>query len=112
MDRSSLLRCPRQSVPVVMSAAASRFPGHHRHLIQTAPSRRYSMNKDKMNEFDIDETLTETFPASDSPSWNMGRDPDRELMKAIRVHAYGGPEVLSYDEVPVPQLSGQQVLVR
>src|SRR5918912_3590788 len=24
-------------------------------------------------------------------------------MKAIRVHEYGGPEVLSYDDVPVPE---------
>jgi NADPH:quinone reductase len=33
-------------------------------------------------------------------------------MKAIRVHAFGGPEVLQLDEVPTPQPAAGQVLVR
>jgi NADPH:quinone reductase-like Zn-dependent oxidoreductase len=33
-------------------------------------------------------------------------------MKAIRLHEFGGPEVLSYDEVPVPELKPGEVLVR
>jgi NADPH:quinone reductase-like Zn-dependent oxidoreductase len=33
-------------------------------------------------------------------------------MKAIRVHQYGGPEQLRYEDAPVPQPSEDQVLVR
>jgi NADPH:quinone reductase-like Zn-dependent oxidoreductase len=33
-------------------------------------------------------------------------------MKAIRVHEFGGPEMLSYDEVPIPKLKPGEVLVR
>lgn len=33
-------------------------------------------------------------------------------MRAIRVHEHGGPEVLRYDEVPVPQPGPDEVLVR
>jgi|HubBroStandDraft_4_1064222.scaffolds.fasta_scaffold26727_2 NADPH:quinone reductase-like Zn-dependent oxidoreductase len=33
-------------------------------------------------------------------------------MKAVRIHQFGGPEVLTYEEVPDPQLRKDQVLVR
>src|SRR2546428_7397768 len=33
-------------------------------------------------------------------------------MKAIRVSAYGGPEVLKLEEIPAPQPGAGQVLVR
>src|SRR5437016_1078117 len=33
-------------------------------------------------------------------------------MKAIRVNQYGGPEVLQLEELPVPQITGNQILVR
>ncbi|KJK56464.1 NADPH-quinone reductase [Saccharothrix sp. ST-888] len=33
-------------------------------------------------------------------------------MRAVRLHEYGGPEVLRYDEVPVPQPGPGEVLVR
>jgi NADPH:quinone reductase-like Zn-dependent oxidoreductase len=33
-------------------------------------------------------------------------------MKAVRIHQYGGPEVLRYDDVPVPSLRPGEVLVR
>lgn len=33
-------------------------------------------------------------------------------MRAIRLHEHGGPEVLSYDEVPVPEPKPGEVLVR
>jgi NADPH2:quinone reductase len=33
-------------------------------------------------------------------------------MKAIRVHQYGGPEVLQFEEVPIPQITANQILVR
>ena len=33
-------------------------------------------------------------------------------MKAIRFHAYGGPEVLKYEDAPEPQLRSSEVLVR
>ncbi len=32
--------------------------------------------------------------------------------KAIRIHAHGGPEVLSYEDVPTPQPKAGEVLVR
>src|ERR1700688_2508266 len=33
-------------------------------------------------------------------------------MKAVRIHEFGGPEVLRYEDVPDPQLRKDQVLVR
>src|SRR5246500_1141795 len=33
-------------------------------------------------------------------------------MKAVRIHQFGGPEVLTYEEVPDPQPRKEQVLVR
>jgi NADPH2:quinone reductase len=33
-------------------------------------------------------------------------------MKAVRIHEYGGPEVLVYEEVPTPEPKAGQVLVR
>lgn len=33
-------------------------------------------------------------------------------MKAVRIHAFGGPEVLQYEDAPDPQLRKDQVLVR
>ena len=33
-------------------------------------------------------------------------------MKAIRFHAYGGPEVLRLEEIPVPEIKSDEVLVR
>jgi NADPH2:quinone reductase len=33
-------------------------------------------------------------------------------MKAIRIHAHGGPEVLQLDEVPVPNVQSGEVLIR
>jgi NADPH2:quinone reductase len=33
-------------------------------------------------------------------------------MKAIRIHAHGGPEVLQLDEVPIPDIQSGEVLVR
>jgi NADPH:quinone reductase-like Zn-dependent oxidoreductase len=33
-------------------------------------------------------------------------------MKAVRIHQFGGPEVLRYEDVPDPQLRKDQVLVR
>ncbi len=33
-------------------------------------------------------------------------------MKAVRIHAYGGPEVLHYEEIPIPTLAADDVLIR
>src|SRR5437867_1065362 len=33
-------------------------------------------------------------------------------MKAVRIHEYGGPEVLFYEEVPVPTIGPDEVLIR
>jgi len=35
-----------------------------------------------------------------------------QLMKAIRIHAHGGPEVLQLDECPIPEIQSGEVLVR
>jgi NADPH:quinone reductase-like Zn-dependent oxidoreductase len=35
-----------------------------------------------------------------------------ELMKAVRIHKCGGPEVLQYEDVPRPQLGNGEVLIR
>src|SRR5438270_1755846 len=34
------------------------------------------------------------------------------IMKAVRIHQYGGPEVLSYEDIPDPVLRKDQVLIR
>ena len=33
-------------------------------------------------------------------------------MKAARIHQFGGPEVLTYEDAPDPQLRKDQALVR
>lgn len=35
-----------------------------------------------------------------------------ETMKAVRIHAFGGPEVLQYEDAPKPKLQPGEVLVR
>jgi len=35
-----------------------------------------------------------------------------DLMKAVRQHAFGGPEVLVYEDTPKPELKPGEVLVR
>lgn len=35
-----------------------------------------------------------------------------ETMKAIRQHAFGGPEVLRYEDAPRPTLKAGELLVR
>src|SRR5690349_21342981 len=40
------------------------------------------------------------------------RTAQEQLMKAIRVHEFGGPEVLQLEEVPTPRPGPGQVLVR
>ena len=34
------------------------------------------------------------------------------MAKAIRIHAHGGPEVMSYEDVPTPRPGAGQVLLR
>jgi NADPH:quinone reductase-like Zn-dependent oxidoreductase len=36
----------------------------------------------------------------------------KETMKAVQIHAYGGPEVLQYEDVPQPQPKANEILVR
>lgn len=33
-------------------------------------------------------------------------------MKAITVHNFGGPEVLNYEEVPVPEIGPDEALIK
>jgi NADPH:quinone reductase-like Zn-dependent oxidoreductase len=37
---------------------------------------------------------------------------EMELMKAVRIHNYGGPELLKYEEAPRPQPGEREVLIR
>jgi NADPH:quinone reductase-like Zn-dependent oxidoreductase len=37
---------------------------------------------------------------------------EKETMKAVRIHANGGPEVLRYEDVPQPQPKANEILVR
>src|SRR5216684_1914347 len=37
---------------------------------------------------------------------------EKETMKAVQIHAFGGPEVLQYEDVPQPQPKVNQILVR
>tara|TARA_R110000751_G_scaffold2873_4_gene15021 strand:+ start:754 stop:1806 length:1053 start_codon:yes stop_codon:yes gene_type:complete len=42
----------------------------------------------------------------------QGKDMKQTLMKAVRQHAFGGPEVLHYEDAPMPELTAGDVLVR
>jgi NADPH:quinone reductase-like Zn-dependent oxidoreductase len=53
----------------------------------------------------------DTFPASDPPSWTLGLEHDKASMKVMQVQAYGGPEQLHYEDVPIPKLSPGEILV-
>jgi NADPH:quinone reductase-like Zn-dependent oxidoreductase len=33
-------------------------------------------------------------------------------MKAVRIHEFGGPDVLSYEQAPVPTIGEDEVLIR
>jgi NADPH:quinone reductase-like Zn-dependent oxidoreductase len=37
---------------------------------------------------------------------------EKETMKAVQIHAFGGPEVLQYEDVPQPQPNANEILVR
>jgi NADPH:quinone reductase len=47
-----------------------------------------------------------------SPILLRGRTRNSKFMKAIRLHSYGGPEVLQLDDIPVPEPGAGEVLVR
>lgn len=34
------------------------------------------------------------------------------MMKAVRVHAYGGPDVLVYEDAPRPSIGDGEVLIK
>jgi NADPH:quinone reductase-like Zn-dependent oxidoreductase len=35
-----------------------------------------------------------------------------KFMKAVRIHKFGGPEVLQYEEIPVPTINSDEILIR
>jgi NADPH:quinone reductase-like Zn-dependent oxidoreductase len=37
---------------------------------------------------------------------------EKETMKAVQIHSFGGPEVLQYEDVPRPQPKANEILVR
>src|SRR3989440_10787091 len=44
-------------------------------------------------------------------SWEMTMT-EKETMKAVQIHAFGGPEVLQYEDVPQPQPKANEIMVR
>src|ERR1700722_15248423 len=38
--------------------------------------------------------------------------PGKTIMKAVRIHSFGGPDVLRFEEVPIPEPKPDEVLVR
>jgi NADPH:quinone reductase-like Zn-dependent oxidoreductase len=54
------------------------------------------------------------FGIIDSPGILVAGAPDagEPLMKAVRIHQFGGPEVLIYEDIPKPELRKDQVMVR
>jgi NADPH:quinone reductase-like Zn-dependent oxidoreductase len=41
-----------------------------------------------------------------------GKHVKSQAMKAIRIHNYGGPEVLQYEDAPLPQRQAGELLIR
>src|ERR1041385_3745115 len=37
---------------------------------------------------------------------------EKQMMKAVQIHAYGGPEGLQYEDVPQPKPKANDILVR
>jgi hypothetical protein len=58
------------------------------------------MMTDAYLEAMIDETLAQTFPASDAPSWTLGRysQPERPAVVAPPTAAHGAEQVLGKTE--------------
>ncbi len=52
--------------------------------------------------------------AVEAISRHMGAPPEtkQQTMKAVRIHTYGGPQVLKYEDAPRPQPQAGEVLVR
>jgi NADPH:quinone reductase-like Zn-dependent oxidoreductase len=40
------------------------------------------------------------------------KNESKQVMKAVRLHEFGGPEVLRYEDAPIPELKAGEVLVR
>jgi NADPH:quinone reductase-like Zn-dependent oxidoreductase len=54
-----------------------------------------------------------TYPISGTPSSKKEVAPRTKLMmKAIQLHAFGGPELLLYEDTPIPELRPGEILVR
>src|SRR5947207_6427907 len=45
-------------------------------------------------------------------SYQATTQPDQPLMKAVVIHAYGGPEVLKLEDVPRPEPKEDEILIR
>jgi NADPH:quinone reductase-like Zn-dependent oxidoreductase len=56
----------------------------------------------------IEATIKRTGATSDKKSGGA----KSQTMKAIRIHNYGGPEVLQYEDAPRPKLQAGEVLIR
>ncbi|MGI4820839.1 MAG: NADP-dependent oxidoreductase [Janthinobacterium lividum] len=58
----------------------------------------------------LHERTQETAKAGPTPQQAAARPAN--TMRAVQLHAFGGPEVLQYEEVPIPELQAGEVLVR
>jgi len=53
-----------------------------------------------------------THPAHQQSNNKRSRSGSVQLMKAVRIHNYGGPEVLQYEDAPSPRPAPGEVLIR
>jgi NADPH:quinone reductase-like Zn-dependent oxidoreductase len=58
------------------------------------------------------ERIEAVTPRTSSLARNESQPGKMELMKAVRIHNHGGPEVLQYEDAPHPQLGNGEVLIR
>ncbi len=61
---------------------------------------------------DVRHTISEIVPKWNKRSRKTELQRSSTYMKAVRIHEFGGPEVLRYEDVPDPQPRKDQVLVR
>lgn len=96
-----------------------RFPGQmqvdlvgfgHYHEHYTKIDGRWQLSRYRLTRLRTD--VTHSFPAGAPPLPPARRYRDDRTIRAVRVHAYGGPEALVVDEVAQPVPGPGEVLLR
>src|SRR5260370_29807109 len=78
--------------------------------LQTQPAM-YTLRFSGISFCAVRHTAFGTFPPN-VPNWHWHIVGKELLMKAVRIHQFGGPEVLAYEDVPDPKPRKDQVLIR